>query len=269
MFFIFQKPSFFTELGLKSVLMTAVAARRLTKRALLIGNDKYEIDELQRCKNDAEDVGNRLKYCGFEINCWFNLDYIGMKDHINDFVSKITENDLIVFFYSGHGTESHDRNYLIPVKNKALVERSDRHEALAVCAQDILEKMQKKKPFALVFLLDCCRVHIEGTKSQSVRFCSTNMPLLRGSAGSLIVFACGPDQKTFNKSRNSRNSLFTYHLLEYINIPKLRIEEMMCRVCNGVFEDTGEETFTYRLSTLRMSDIYFNEVKEGKMCFYN
>jgi uncharacterized caspase-like protein len=241
----------------------ATATLSLTKRALLIGNNNYDIDKLQRCSNDAKDVAKKLETIGFEIKVYVNLIHQDMIDKINDFIEKIVETDIVVFFFSGHGTEWQDKNYLIPIDNTRLSERPDRHANFAVPAQAILESMKKKKPFSIVFLLDCCRVHIEGIKAISIPSDPTGFTMIKGVAGSLIVFACGPDEKTFDRSRNDRNSLFTYHLLEHIAEPNLKLEEMMCRVCDGVYEDSAGQLYTYRISSLRTSNIYFNSTKKG------
>ncbi|CAF1491135.1 unnamed protein product [Rotaria sp. Silwood1] len=241
----------------------ATSSLRFPKRALLIGNNDYDVNKLQRCKNDAEDVANQLERLGFEATSHFNLKYMGMTDKINDFLANIMENDLIVFFFSGHGTEWHENNYLIPIDNKALIQRPDRHQHLAVSSQTILESMKKKNPFAIVFLLDCCRVHSEGTKDLPVPSDSTIASTIKGVAGSLVVFAYGPNENAFDRSPNTRNSLFTYHLLKHIGERNLKIDEIMCRVCDGVYEDSAGQLYTYRLSSLQTSQVYFNFTTTG------
>ncbi|CAM2714864.1 unnamed protein product [Rotaria socialis] len=235
-----------------------------TKRALVIGNNTYEVNKLTRCKNDAEDVGNKLQSAGFKVSPYFNLTYMGMARQINDFVEKINENDFVVFFFSGHGTEWREKNYLIPIDNKDLVKTPNLHPNWAICAQRTLDSMKERKPFAIVFLLDCCRVRVEDAKDIPLQSNSTSATTIKGVAGSLTVFACGSNEIAFERSKNDRNSLFTYHLLQHIDEPNLKIEEMMSRVCDGVYEDSNEQLYTYRLCTLRTSKIYFNNTETSK-----
>ena len=241
----------------------AAVKLRPTKRALLIGNNNYHIEKLKSCCNDAMDVATKLKTIGFGIEFYVNATHQDMIDKINDFIETIVETDIVVFFFSGHGTEWEGKTYLIPIDNTRLNERPDRHTHFAVSAQTTLELMKKKKPFSIVFLLDCCRVHVEGIKAVPIRSDSTNVTKINGVAGSLIVFACGSDQPTFDRAPNGRNSLFTYHLLEHIAEPDLKIEEMMCRVCDGVYEDSAGQLYTYRLSSLRTSNICFNSTTKS------
>jgi len=240
-----------------------------TKRALLIGNINYDVAKLQRCKNDATDVCDKLKGVGFQVTTGFDLTYQKMMDLIMKFVEEIVENDLVVFFFSGHGTEWKDENYLIPIDNQCLIDQSSRHEYHAVSAQKTLESIKEYKPFAIVFLLDCCRVRNEGAKAIPVQSNSTNVTMIKGVAGSLTVFACGPNEEAFERSRNNRNSLFTYHLLEHIAKPNLKIDEMMCQVCDGVYDDSNGQLYTYRLSTLRTSKLYFNFTEKGMSSLRN
>ncbi|CAF4954733.1 unnamed protein product, partial [Rotaria socialis] len=106
--------------------------------------------------------------------------------------------------------------------------------------------MKERKPFAIVFLLDCCRVRVEDAKGNPPQSDSTSATTIKGVAGSLTVFACGSNEIAFERSKNDRNSLFTYHLLQHIDEPNLKIEEMMSRVCDGVYEDSNEQLYTCR-----------------------
>ena len=228
-----------------------------SKRALLIGNNNYEQTKLWCCKNDAEDVGLELKKMNFKVTIGFDLTFIEMTDLIKDFITEIIENDFIIFFYSGHGAEWQNQTYLIPIDNQCLVQRPDRYEQHAITIQQILNSMQIKKPFTIVVLLDCCRAPIENRTILSTKSNSLNVMISNGSIGNYIVFACGPDQVTFGYSLDYRHSLFTYHLLKHINESNLKIDDMMCRVCEGVYKDSHEQIYIHRSSSLRTSEVYF------------
>ncbi|CAF3451007.1 unnamed protein product, partial [Rotaria sp. Silwood2] len=117
--------------------------------------------------------------------------------------------------------------------------------------------MESKQPSTIVFLLDCCRIRMEGVKGDSEAG-SQSVSTITGIKGSYIVFACGPNQKTYDKSRDNRHGLFAHHLLKHITKPNLKIDEMMCLVCDGVHQDSKEEIFVHRSSSLRTSEVYFN-----------
>ena len=199
---------------------------------------------------------------GFKVTTGCDKSYADMIDMITRFQRDIKENDLIVFFFSGHGVEWSGQNYLLPIDNQRIIKNPDICKYHAICAQETLNLMIAERPFSVIFLLDCCRLDISDSRGKSkatmMKSSSDNFMTMKGVAGSLIAFACGPDQKTYDKSPNPRNGLFTYHLLKHITESNLKVEEMMCRVCDGVYEDSGEEQYVHRTSSLRTTNVYFN-----------
>ena len=227
-----------------------------TKRALVIGNNDYEASKLERCKWDAEDVYESLAKLGFKVTLGYDLNYMRMTDMIKDFINQIGNKDHVIFFFSGHGTEFQGQNYLIPIDNQCLIERSDRHEGHAVAVQKILENMGIPKPDLVVFLLDCCRTSIKGTKELPTGSSSTGIAPISGPMGSYIVYACGSGQTTIDRSPDDRHGLFTHHLLKHIG-STLKIDEIMCHVCDGIYNDSIGENYVHRSTSLRNSNVNF------------
>ena len=244
------------------------------KLALVIGNNDYEDEGKLNCSiNDALDVGNELEKIGFLVTIGINLPYMKMMQTILQFQRQIDKDDLVIFFFSGHGAQWEDQNYLIPTDNKCLSDDLEMYRYHAVRVQLTIESMIKRQPCAVIVLLDCCRDYlvenqalssIPLTKSVQEHPTVTNMTTsMRGVAGSMIAYACGPDGSILEESKNGRNSMFTYHLLKHIAEPNLKVDEMMCRVCNGVFEDTDGKCSSHRLSSLRTPNVYFNTTEKG------
>ncbi|CAF3889740.1 unnamed protein product [Rotaria sp. Silwood1] len=252
-----------------------VAGRPPKKLALLIGNNNYEHgDKLKYCINDVHDVANELKQMGFQVTIGTDLPYVTMIQIILRFQRQINTDDLVVFFYSGHGIQWEDQNYLIAIDNKCLADDTEMYRHYAIRVQFILESMTKRRPSTIVFLLDCCRTYLTEnqalsntplTKSIPENTTRTGLTTMKGVAGSLIVFACGPNEAVLEESKNGRNSIFTYHLLKHIVKPNLKIDELMCHVCNDMFEDTNGQSCCYRLSSLRTPNVYFNALNEGEI----
>ena len=216
------------------------------KLALLIGNNDYEDRGKLNCSvNDVLDIGNELEKIGFQVTIGIDLTYMKMIQKILQFQRQIDKNDLVVFFYSGHGVQWEDQNYLIPIDNKCLSDDSEMYRHHAIRVQLTLESMVKRQPCAVIFLLDCCRNYlIENQALSSIPLAKsvqenatvTSMPSMKGVAGSMIAYACDSNESTLEDFKNGRNSMFTYHLLKHVAEPNLKVDEMMCRVCNGMFE---------------------------------
>jgi uncharacterized caspase-like protein len=248
-----------------------------TKRALLIGNNNYKVgNKLDCCEYDVEDVGKELEKIGFHVTIRVDQTYRDMVSLITRFQNQICEGDLVVFFFSGHGVQWNNENYLVPIDNESFADNPNMYEYYAVSVQKTLESIKESQPHAIVFLLDCCRrIPKENrklggrSKATIPKSDSTDCMSIKGVQGSLIAFACGPDEETFDRSPNNRNSIFTYHLLQYIAEPDLKIEEMMCRVSDGIYNANDEKIYAYRLSTLRTSEIYFNTTAKGTIFLEN
>ncbi|CAF0971126.1 unnamed protein product [Adineta steineri] len=224
-----------------------------TKRALLIGNNKYKKNsQLQYCINDAEDLANKLYKIDFEITIGTNLTYEQMNRIIETFNDKINPGDLVLFFFAGHGCQWSHLNFLMPIDDDRIKTNTDL-EYRAINAQVTLEKIINRRPSAAIFLLDCCR---NSFVCESTNFnCLSSM---RPIGHSFISFACTANKVALDKSKNGRNSLFTSHLLQHIDQPNFTIGEIMYGVCNGMMNETNNDQCPFRVSSLRRK-VYLNQ----------
>lgn len=86
--------------------------------------------------------------------------------------------------------------------------------------------------------------------------CITN----EAEAGCLIAFACGPNEAAVDKSPNQRNSLLTYHLLQHITEPNLKIDEIVKRTNDGILKDANGQLPNHQSGDLHTSIIYLNSM---------
>ena len=108
----------------------------------------------------------------------------------------------------------------------------------ALNAQDLLHHLNDRKPFAIIFLLDCCRTyHLRNphlaARSESASDSAPNGLKPMHEAGSLIAFACAPGT-TAKDGRGQRNGLFTKHLLQYLPTPDKDIRLVLSYVTRDV-----------------------------------
>jgi uncharacterized caspase-like protein len=72
--------------------------------ALVIGNKDYtSIGALKNPINDALDVSKAFQQLSFEVTTITNADYKKMLNVFNVFTKNLQKNDVVVFYYSGHG----------------------------------------------------------------------------------------------------------------------------------------------------------------------
>src|SRR5262245_5918641 len=91
---------------------SANTERRL---ALVVGNNRYAAAPLQNAVADARAVAAALKGAGFSVA----LIEDGSRASLADAVAKLEETlraeDVVFFYFAGHGIQLGGENYLIPV----------------------------------------------------------------------------------------------------------------------------------------------------------
>jgi uncharacterized caspase-like protein len=132
------------------------------KLALIIGNDNYNkpYRKLNHSRNNANDLSDLLKTISFEVTTLYDLNKQGMATCIIDFAKTIRDGDFVLFYFSGHACQAHEKNYLIPVDDVKI--ESDRDiEDFAVNIERQLDRIVNRNPSCLsIFILDCCKPYL-------------------------------------------------------------------------------------------------------------
>ena len=158
-----------------SLLCTGAMAQSPERRiALVIGNSGYQnAPELRNPRHDAADVAAALRGLGFEVFEGLDLDKRSMERVVRQFGVKLSDADLAVFFYAGHGIAMGQQNYLVPVDARLAGEGDVDFEVLPLAL--VLKQMEREAKTSIV-LLDACRdnpltrnlARSMGTRSSSI-----------------------------------------------------------------------------------------------------
>ena len=156
-----------------------------------------------------------------------------------------------LFCYAGHGVQSGEHNYLIPLD--APIEEEADLDFEAVPARWVLGRMEAAGNALNVVILDACR-----NNPFKSRFRSGLRGLTRMEAptGSLIAYSAGPGEAAVDG--DGRNSPYTLALVEALEVPGLKVEEVFTRVRNTVLDRIGNRQTPWEESSLR-GDFYFRE----------
>ncbi len=223
--------------------------------ALVIGNANYKFAPLNNPVNDARDMAESLRSVGFDVIEKENASWEDMDKAITAFQKKLGKGVVGLFYFSGHGIQIDDQNYLIPVD---LPELSVRHvKYRSILAGDVLTAMQQSNNSMNIVILDACRDNPfkslgKGMKKGLAR--SEKVP-----SGTLIAYATSPGDTAADG--NGRNSPYTAGLLAYLHKPNLPIELMFKRVRNTVKKKTNNRQTPWESSSLDGDDFYFVEKK--------
>ena len=141
------------------------------KLALIIGNGSYIRPEnrLNHVLENVKILSDSVKAIGFNVTTAYDLKKSEMITSITDFSKRINKDDLVLFYFCGHGYQITDKNYLIPVDDAHLKEDSD-VEVFAVDFEQILKGLARStQSYVNVFILDCYGTYL--LKSTGTSYC--------------------------------------------------------------------------------------------------
>jgi len=202
--------------------------------ALVIGNAAYSkslsgnlFGPLNNPLNDAKDITEMLQQYGFTVKLVTNATKLQMDNAINQFIQNLQQHRGVgLFYYSGHGVQVQNINYLIPI-NQAFRDTSD-IKYHAVNAQWLLDKMEGASAQVNIMILDACREPLPFVMStaaaKSNNFGQVGLAKM-GAKGVIIGYATTPGMTASDGT--GRNGLYTQHLLNSMNRGDLAIEQVL------------------------------------------
>ena len=214
----------------------------LMKQALVMGNEAYVENPIQKCVNDATDMSRSLHSIGFQVQPAMNRRSKSMHAITHRFVQSIQPGSIVTFYFSGHGFQYNGINYLVPVDDDNLyIENLD---SVALNVQKLISSMHSRRPRLTILILDVCRSDPTSTTQDGKRFRKRGLlgtkdglaPMVAPPA-TIIAYACAENEYSSTLSMNGRNSLYTYHLLRYIATPNTDIDLVLRKVAADVQKD--------------------------------
>lgn len=125
--------------------------------ALLIGNASYSqgMPALSNPPKDVAALQASLQKLNFDVQVLKDGDLRAMGRAIKGFGAKAQDAQVALFYYSGHGMQARDENYLIPIGSKVESEADLEIEALPVKA--LMRQIEDAHAKATLVVLDACR----------------------------------------------------------------------------------------------------------------
>jgi len=133
----------------------ALNSHAASRAALVIGNAEYRYSQpLANPLNDATDVADMLERLGFDVIRLFNGDFSKTRDAIRTFNAAVSEAEIGIVYYAGHGMELGGENWLIPVDAELKNDRDLPYESVSL--KTVMESVSRASQLGLV-ILDSCR----------------------------------------------------------------------------------------------------------------
>lgn len=219
------------------------------KLALVIGNNAYLETPLQNAVSDARAIAQALRESGFEVDLVLDATLKDFDRAVDRFASRIHDGDVAMFYYSGHGIQLANENYLVPVDFKAQVEADAKYEA--VPAARVVDRLSEAGGRLNIVVLDACR----NNPFRSSRSGTKGLAPMESGRGSLIAYATAPN-RTADDNPLGSNGLFTSYVLEAMKQPGLGIEQVFSQARQSVYQASNGQQVPWLVSSV-IGNFYF------------
>lgn len=201
--------------------------------ALVIGNGGYSNSPLLNPVNDATDFASTLRNLGFEVQLGINQRRTELRSSIRTFGDRLRATQGVgLFFYAGHGIQVNGKNYLIPIGTT--VYREYEVEDECVSADLILRSMEDASNALNIVILDACR---NNPYARSWRSAGNGLARMAAPSGTMIIYSTKPGM--IAQDGTTRNSPFTRHLLNLVNVSGLEIGFLVRELASNLENETG------------------------------
>jgi uncharacterized caspase-like protein len=223
-----------------SMALALTAGAQERRFALLMGNKDYPQQPLANPVNDATDLGTALTAAGFRVTVKTNLRREAMDEALAEFAGLLKDGDAALVYFSGHGIEAQNQNYLLPVDFAATAEYQVRNRAMN--ANEILDALRARGVAVSILILDACRVN---PYRPWMRTSGSGGLAALHAESAYIAYAAAPGQIA-NDSPDERNGLFAKHLKQVLAQPGLSIDDVFNEVRQRVYRESpgGQRPFS-------------------------
>lgn len=227
--------------------------------ALVVGNANYaHTTPLANPRNDARDMTAALKSIGFDVVEAIDADKSKLDSALRSFANKLSDADVALFFYAGHGLQVGAQNYLVPIDAALQRERDLQFEAMNL--DFVMRQMEiDREGKTSIIMLDACRdnplsrnlARSMGTRSTSI---GRGLAAAATGLGTFIAYATQPGNVALDGK--GRNSPFTAALMKHMKVKGRNLNAIMIAVRNDVVAATDGQQVPWDHSALNR-DFYF------------
>lgn len=197
--------------------MPAAPAPFPNKWAILIGPTEYQyVKPLKYCAKDVTEVGQRLRdtldfpatnILEFATGLQYKPERSAIYHQLGALLKsgQIKEDDLLLFYFSGHGIRE-KKDYLLPVDASP-----NNLKNTGIEVEDLVDQLTDTKCKNVVMFIDACREAVSGAKGQTA--IGEDSRSIAARKGVLSFFSCDPEDLSYEIEDLGHGS-FTYCFLE-------------------------------------------------------
>jgi uncharacterized caspase-like protein len=222
------------------------SARRV---ALVVGNNTYASSPLANSVRDAQVMKTALEANRFSVSLELNTSQQRLEQSVDQFVASIRPGDVTLFYYSGHGIQLQDQNYLIPVDFQAATPVAAKYRSYPVSR--VVESMEAAGAAMQIVILDACR----DNPYRSIRSGAGGLAPMQVGTGTYLAFATAPG-KTASDNPGGQNGLFTQELAGVLRQTGLSLDDVFNQVRARVTQTSGNQQIPWSTSSV-VGNFYF------------
>ena len=237
---------------LLAACMSVTRAHADGRVALVIGNSAYQrLPVLDSPRNDALAVAAKLERLGYTVITGVDLDRTATEARLQQFWQAIANADIALFYYAGHGLQVSGRDYLVPIDAALTDAKMLDHEAFDLTGA--ISPMEYGPHVGLVFF-DASRDNPLPPDVEPPAGDSDGLP---GAppGGLVIAHATAPGRAALH-GQGDAHSPFTAALLQYMDTPGLRVQDLLSQVRSAVMKATAAREIPWDTSFMLGRDVY-------------
>ncbi len=222
--------------------------------ALIIGNSAYPGNmALANPSNDAKDMAATLRNMGFGVIELRDASRAEMTEGIERANHALKgKRGVGMLFYAGHGLQLDWRNYMVPVDAKL-------HSSIDVPAHTIdievvMNAFKSAGNRMNIVVLDACR---DNPFADGKTASGKGLAPLDAPTGTFLAYATAPGNVAADGGTGSKNGLYTGYLLQELQKPSARIEDVFKRVRFAVRQASNGAQIPWEATSLE-DDFIFN-----------
>ena len=225
--------------------------------ALVIGNAAYPGKlALKNPGNDAQAMANALRGLGFKVVELRDGDRTQMTAAIASARDSLKGMQGIgMLYYAGHGLQLDWRNYMVPV-NANIAKAADVPQQ-TVDVNAVIDAFKQAGNRMNILVLDACRDNPFGDNGSAS---GKGLAQLNAPSGTFLAFATAPGNIAEDGDESSGNGLYTQFLLQELQKPTAKIEDVFKRVRLNVRQQSQGRQIPWESTSLE-DDFYFNTGK--------
>ena len=164
------------------------------RTALVIGNNDYRyLKPLETAIADARAFRQELEARSFQVIYRENTSRRDMNDAIDEFLSKLSSDSIGVIYYSGHGVQIDNSNYLVPTDLEVRSDAAGINDVIndSIDLERLLERTSSKRAKFVLAIIDACRDNPFASNGRSIGAARGLAPSVSNAQGLMIVYAAG------------------------------------------------------------------------------